>query len=186
MGHRTPGEQPSREQGYRRRVDAALAEGKLWRAKEILQGRLGQSPYDPALYGLYGSVLLRMGDLVEAGKYFFLSGERRPEQREAIELYLHRHARRDWPSLAATFPRAARHLAADAYPEAVRQDLRRLGLSAPDAVPATTAPEAFVIPRAPVMERLAVAGCVLLVLFTLVCALVGFAVVLRAVVEWLR
>ena len=180
------GEQPARKQSYQQRVEAALAEGKLWRAKEILQGRLGQSPYDPARYALYGTVLLRMGDLVEAGKYLFLSCERNSEYQEAIELYLRRHARRDWPSLAATFPRAARHLAADAYPEAVRQDLRRLGLSVSDPLPTTTATEPLVIPRSPIPQRVLVVGCQLLAIFALVCALIGFTVVLKAAVGWLQ
>ena len=42
--------------------DAALAEGKLWRAKEILQGNLGTRGYDLELYERLGQVLLEMGD----------------------------------------------------------------------------------------------------------------------------
>ena len=43
-------------------VADALAAGKLWRAKEILSGRIASQPYSPALYEQFGALLLRIGD----------------------------------------------------------------------------------------------------------------------------
>src|SRR5690242_2689152 len=76
---------------YMARVEAALAKGQLWRAKEICHGAIRNEPYDPALYECYGQVLISSGDLADAGKYLFLSGRRKPEYQEAIALYLRRN-----------------------------------------------------------------------------------------------
>jgi len=40
----------------------ALAAGQLWRAKEILTGRIGSGRYQPDLCEQLGLLLLRMGD----------------------------------------------------------------------------------------------------------------------------
>lgn len=72
------------------RVQAALSRGELWRAKEILQGAIATLKYDPLLYEQYGLILFQMGDLVEAGKYLFLSGQVKEEYETAINLYLKR------------------------------------------------------------------------------------------------
>ena len=93
---------------YVGRVEKAVTEGKLWKAKEALQGRIAASRFDPALYEKYGTVLLAMGDLVEAGKYLFPAGANGPEYLDAKELYLSRHARNGWQNLYATFPSRAK------------------------------------------------------------------------------
>ncbi|MBL7224225.1 MAG: hypothetical protein ISS72_10250, partial [Candidatus Brocadiae bacterium] len=116
---------------WQERVDAAIAEGKLWRAKEILQGNLRTRGYDLELYERFGQVLLEMGDTLEAGKYLFLSGVRCPEYDEAIELYLSRYARKAPRNLVGTFPRSARRANVADYPEAVRRVLRDLDTGAP-------------------------------------------------------
>ncbi|GEM_PF-2206091 len=59
------------------RADAAIAAGKLWRAREILQGNIALHGYDQHLFERYGQVLLQLGDAMEAGKYLFLSGDRK-------------------------------------------------------------------------------------------------------------
>jgi hypothetical protein len=107
-------------------VQAALAEGKLWRAKEMLQGRIGTSQFDPILYEQYGLVLHAMGDTVEAGKYLFLCGQRKPEYEEAIALYMSRYGRYNWQSLVATFPARARKLQNQLLPQTVQAELLRL------------------------------------------------------------
>lgn len=86
-----------------RKVDEALAAGRVWRAKEILQGRLRHSPYDQDLYRRYGEVLLEMKDLPEAGRYLFLSGVRDSVYTEAIQAFLERHGR-SAASLHDAFP----------------------------------------------------------------------------------
>lgn len=95
-------------------VDQAIADGKLWRAKEILQGRLASPVFDPNLLRRYGEVLLAMDDKIEAGRHLFCSGFRASEYSEAIELFLSRN-RRDKPHrFLSVFPLMVRrqtHLA---------------------------------------------------------------------------
>src|SRR5207244_2839830 len=64
-----------------KRVDDALARGELWRAKEILRGRVASSHFDPVLFERYGEVLLAAADLFEAGKFLFLSPFRERRQK---------------------------------------------------------------------------------------------------------
>lgn len=108
-----------------------MAAGRLWRAKEILQGRLRTAGYDAALYERYGNVLRQMGDLPEAGKYLFLSGTRRPEYRESIRIYLDRHGK-TLRTLHDTFPACVRRTGAASYPEGVLTDLQAAGWSLRD------------------------------------------------------
>ncbi len=182
MNHQRPEE---RSANSVRRVEAALAEGRLWRAKEILQGALRDAGYDPTLYEQYGLVLLRMGDMVEAGKYLFLSGRRAPEYREAIELFLKRHGRRDWPALAATLPRQARRAPVDAYPYAVRRELAARGIPITDH--RDTVSDATTVMYTPAKPsptgQLLGVGCIV---FALVCMVIGFIVVIQTVGNWLQ
>lgn len=78
-------------------VEKDIAEGRLWRAKEVLQGRLAMPHFDIELMRRYGELLLLMGDTIEAGRYLFCSGARESQHAEAIRLFLSRHAR-DNPS----------------------------------------------------------------------------------------
>lgn len=110
------------------RADKALQAGQLWRAKDILSGTIGNQQFSPDLYKSYGEVLLRMGDYIEAGKYLFLSGFRKPEYDEPIKLYLSRHGRKGCWKLYETFPRKARFETLEAYPEETRKELSALGL----------------------------------------------------------
>jgi hypothetical protein len=73
-------------------VDQAIADRKLWRAKEILQGRLASPKFDPDLLRRYGEVLLAMDDKIEAGRHLFCSGFRAPEYTVAMRLCLERIA----------------------------------------------------------------------------------------------
>lgn len=108
-------------------VDKAVAEGKAWRAKEILQGRIDSSPYSPKLYEKYGHVLWQMGDLIEAGKYLFISGNRHPEYSEAIQLFLSRWGNGGWHQLKSSFPRKIRQLPLSSFPEQLQNELIILG-----------------------------------------------------------
>lgn len=117
---------PKPKRAFPHRVKTALSNGELWRAKEILQGTIGSSEYDPLLLEQYGLVLLQMGDLMEAGKYLFLSGQMQEEYQEAIALYLHRYGRRDWHTLVSTFPKHVRNIKTELLPESVQHELERL------------------------------------------------------------
>ncbi|WCK01120.1 DUF6584 family protein [Agrobacterium tumefaciens] len=95
-------------------VDQAISEQKLWRAKEILQGRLSHPEVDLALFQKYGEVLIEMNDLVEAGRLLFCSGARDERFREAIDIFLSRSNRREPQRFLAQLPssmRRQRHLA---------------------------------------------------------------------------
>ena len=106
-----------------------LDHGNLWRAKEILQGGIRSESYDVELYEMMGTVLLRMGDLPEAGRFLFLSNVRRDEYREAIEIFLSRHRRKAPHEFVHVFPRKARLRTVSEYPHEVAQVLKEIGFT---------------------------------------------------------
>lgn len=110
------------------RLAQALADGKHWRAKEILSGRIGSCDFDPALYEQYGVLLLHMGDLIEAGRFLFLSGRRQQAYERPIALFLKRTSRAGYRSLLAGFPNAARRLTWDELPAQLQEDLQAAGV----------------------------------------------------------
>jgi hypothetical protein len=100
----------------------------LWRAKEILQGAIGsEKSYDVKLFEMMGTVLLRMGDLPQAGRFLFLSGVRKPEYAESIEIFLYRHRRKHPRDFVAHLPRNARLRSLSEYPDEVARVLREIG-----------------------------------------------------------
>lgn len=116
------------KQNLYERVDEAIERGEMWRAKEILRGNIGTSSYDSQLYERYGRLLLDLGEMVEAGKYLFLSGRRDPEYDEAIAVYLSRHPRSRPELLFRSFPSGARFPELHRYPLEVRRILEERGL----------------------------------------------------------
>ncbi len=112
------------------RVDEAVERGEAWRAKEILRGNIASGSYDSDLYERYGLLLIELGELVEAGKYLFLSGRRSPEYARAIEVYLARHPADRPDVLYHSFPSAARfsEYELSRYPLEVRRTLQERGL----------------------------------------------------------
>jgi hypothetical protein len=130
----------SRRQGRESdKLAHALRDGQLWRAKEILSGRIASGPFSPDTYEQFGVLLLRMGDDLQAGKYLFLSGERLPEYKPPIDLFLRRYSRAGWQSLLSAFPSAARRCTWAELPAALREQLVELGVPArPGAEPLRT------------------------------------------------
>jgi hypothetical protein len=114
----------------RDKLGDALRDGHLWRAKEILAGRVGSGPFNSEIYEHLGKLLLRMGDDLQAGRYLFLSGQRRPEYRRAIDLFVARHSRAGWQSLVAQFPSPAKRCSWSDLPNQVREELRAMGVPA--------------------------------------------------------
>ena len=110
------------------RVHEAVSSGQLWRAKEILAGRIGSGPFDPESCEQLGRVLLQMGDDLDAGRFLFLSGQRHAEYEPAIQLFLRRYSRAGWQSLVAAFPAAARRCTWSELPPRVREDLVAAGV----------------------------------------------------------
>ena len=116
------------KQSLYHRVDEAIERGETWRAKEILRGNIGSASYDSQLYERYGKLLLDLGELVEAGKFFFLSGRRDSEYDEAIAVYLSRHPESRPELLFRSFPSGARFRELHRYPLDVRRTLEERGL----------------------------------------------------------
>ena len=106
---------------------AEIEKGNLWRAKEILQGAIRSESYDVKLFEMMGTVFLRMGDLPEAGRFLFLSGVRRPEYLEPIEVFLSRHKQKEPHDFVRLLPRRARLRTVSDYPDTVAQVLREMG-----------------------------------------------------------
>ena len=111
-----------------RRVEAEMAGARTWRAKEILRGALPQVGMDAAVFERYGQVLEALGERLEAGKYYFLSGVRRPEYQGCIDLFVARHRRASLAHLLAQFPNTVKRVEPDQFPPTVADDLKSLGL----------------------------------------------------------
>ena len=108
-------------------VEKQIDLGNIWKAKEILQGRLAGSTYDTELYEEYGKVPLAMHDDMEAGKYLFLSGVRQPNYEKAIYFYLNRYAGKTTGDLFHTFPHSAQIFPIESFPEEVLEMLEKSG-----------------------------------------------------------
>lgn len=94
--------------------------GLSWKAKEILQGTIGQAEYNSSLYKLYGEVLLDLGDRCEAGKYLFLGGgSQEKNTSEAISIFLNRHNKKDVYGFFALMPKKFVSSPYESYPKNV-------------------------------------------------------------------
>ncbi len=129
------------------RAERERTGGRLWRAREILEGSLPILGYDVELYERLGVVLLEMGDLPRAGMFLFLSGARRDDYQEAIEVYRRRHSRCGPRAMFAGFPRAAKRSTLSEYPVQLASELRGLDfpeeLRAPPLEPTAVSSGAF-------------------------------------------
>ena len=90
------------------RIDAEISNGRLWRAKEILTGRLASSNYDPALFGKLAIVLDGMRDDDEAGRYYLLSGATDGRGGELARHFLDSRREASVAQIWLTMPKAAR------------------------------------------------------------------------------
>jgi hypothetical protein len=157
------------------KVDAAIAQGKLWRAKEILQGQIASFPYDSVLYEKYGAVLQMMRDLIESGKFLFLSGVRIPEYDEPIQIFLSRHGRTGWKSLKGSLPSPVRYLPLERFPTALQKDLQDLDHYEP-LLPKPTHRKSIWL------QRLFAFGIVIFI----ICGFIGLGTIIHFVVSWLK
>jgi len=105
------------------KAQSEIQAGRLWRAKEILRGAIGQQPYDLRLYLEYGELLLRLGDLPEAGKYLFLAGSTESRHEEAVSVFLSRWGNSEPELLYSRFPSRARLQSVTNYPKRVQETL---------------------------------------------------------------
>lgn len=89
-------------------IEAEVARGRLWRAKEMLAGRLADARYEPELFRRYAQVLADMRDDDAAGRYFLLAGETGGEGGMLARAFLARRKGRRLAQLWGSMPAAAR------------------------------------------------------------------------------
>lgn len=87
-------------------IDAELAEGRMWRARELLAARVLTSDFDPDLFRRYGAVLQAMGDQDEAGRFYMLAGASAGTEGLLADQFLQRRAQ-PLSELWAAMPEAA-------------------------------------------------------------------------------
>lgn len=116
------------------RARAEAEKGRLWRAKEILQGSLSRESHalEPDFLEAYGVLLNEMGDRFQAGKYLFLSGKRHEVYTEAISLFLDRTRRTHINDLIRQFPACIRRQGLGYLSENVRIELEKRGAKPKD------------------------------------------------------
>ena len=152
------------------RADIETANGRLWRAREILGSSIPTYGYSREIFNALATVLLKMGDELEAGKYFLLSIDIPTEtERVAIDVFLGRCNDRNYRTLLAKFPAAARLENRDDYPEYLRKHLLRI-----DAPPNLGQQQiaSNVIPTR-VVDRLLLIGCSLFAFSAIACIIIG-------------
>ena len=116
--------------GLYERIDGEIARGRLWRAKEIVQGCLRDARYDAGVFRRYGEVLAAMHDDDEAGRYFLLAGVTEGEAGRLARAFLARRAGTDIAPLWVAMPAAARRLVAPTFPDGTRALLVEAGFDA--------------------------------------------------------
>ena len=109
------------------RAQEQIQQGKLWRAKDILNGGISNYPFTPELYRAYGDLLLQMGDLREAGRFLFLSGIREPAYSDAIAIFTSQFENGRKEQFYSAFPARARLAKLSDYPAAVADELKKRG-----------------------------------------------------------
>lgn len=111
---------------------------QYWKAKQILRSRIKNiDHYNPELFGLYGEILAKMHDDMEAGKYFFLSNLRGPDYDDKIELFISRYKntkKKKYISLSCQFPKIARYRNIKDFPEPIKSDILKLDLKTDNSV----------------------------------------------------
>ena len=110
------------------RMDAEIAAGRPWRAKEIVRGHIAARWPGPEVSERFGQLLEQLGDRVEAGKFLFLSGARNDEYRAAIETFVARYRKSGTENFLAQLPRTFRRQRFADIPPQVQSDLRSLGI----------------------------------------------------------
>lgn len=116
--------------GSYERIDTEIANGRLWRAKQALQGRLRDATYDTTLFRRYGDVLAAMRDDDEAGRYYLLAGATQGEPGRLARAFLARRQGRDAARIWDTMPKAARRSRPASLPIGMQVLLREAGREA--------------------------------------------------------
>ena len=98
--------------------------GRIWRAKETLQSNVQY--YDEELYLRYAEILEKMGDNVEAGKYYLLSNKFDAPYNELIRLFLNRHGKNCLNNVISQFPKCMQSSDIESYSQRIAEPLKAL------------------------------------------------------------
>jgi hypothetical protein len=99
------------------RARAFLDAGDSVAALQIFAGSGGNYRYNVDFYELFGCVLLRCGEIDNAGRFLFLSGVRRPEYESAIKSFLSKNSDpNNFRQLQSQLTKPARDVEARAIP----------------------------------------------------------------------
>jgi hypothetical protein len=90
-------------------IDTELAEGRVWRARELLAARVASSDFNPDLFRRYAAVLHAMGDYDEAGRFYMLAGANAGTEGLLADQFLQRRAQ-PLNELWAAMPAAAHRI----------------------------------------------------------------------------
>lgn len=107
-------------------IETELAEGRLWRARELLAARIATSDFDPHLFRRYGAVLHAMGDQDEAGRFYMLAGENSGTEGLLADQFLQRRAQA-LNELWAAMPAAAHRIKLESATEPMAAVLIQTG-----------------------------------------------------------
>ena len=108
------------------RIKEDIDAGRLWKARDRLQGHLRESPADQVVLDLLGSVWFAMGDMPQAGRHWWLT-ERKDENATAARDAFYERFGSDARGVLRALPRPARP---EHYPESVRVRLEALTAAA--------------------------------------------------------
>jgi len=104
------------------RVREDIDSGRLWKARDRLQGHLSTDHADQDVLDVLGSVWFAMGDLPQAGRHWFLAERSDAAASAAREAFYERFSH-DAGNVLRALPRPAEPAA---YPAAVRARLEEL------------------------------------------------------------
>jgi hypothetical protein len=162
------------------KMNAEIAAGRPWRAKEIARGHIAAGWPGPIVSERFGQLLDQLGDRVEAGKFLFLSGARKDEYREAIGTFLTRYKDSGADNFLAQLPRTFRRQKFVDLPPELQNELRAIGIK--ESAFGLTDRYSATSHRTSWWDTLiaVVAG-----LFILICLIVGIGVGFRQISLWI-
>lgn len=81
------------------KVDLLIKDGRIFRAKQVLDGMSGKSGYHPDIFRKLGDVLMALNEPKQAAKFYFYSGARDPQINGLVEGYHDKLRKLNIPSL---------------------------------------------------------------------------------------
>ncbi|MBX9623275.1 MAG: hypothetical protein K2X82_05635 [Gemmataceae bacterium] len=160
-----------------RQAEEDLAAGRACEARTLLEPTVANETYNPALYELFGRVLLDLAELELAGLWLFLSSARKPEYEQAIGVFLGKRGRKGGRKLYESFPPPARLGPPDNYPEPLRNELKALD------VPGDVQPSRAARVEDGWLNAVGATACGGCILFVLFCTFVGAVTVGRWILD---